>query len=241
LANINAVFFFLIALVPFSASLLGSYSISHVAIAVYGANVIAIGLALYAMRRHIELDPSIETSVITKADRRSGYIRILFPVFAATAAIVLGYWNPSVSILLFAISILFNLMPESSNLLHRWLDLMFSDDADIIEGNYGESAKILDDEEYVCVPKKMVFDHHRFQTLASQKMQQQKKAGMGGGASRKPRKAAEDTPAEKAEKKLERRIENKIEKNIERNLEEDVKDGTIEEIFKKNSIRTENE
>lgn len=211
LANINALFFLLIAIVPFSASLLGTHSDSRVAIFVYGLNVISIGFTLYLMRQYIERNPSIETSVITKADRRSGYIRILFPVFAAVVAIFVSSWSTSFSILLFAASILFNLVPESSNIIHRWLDLLFVDDADIIESNYVGKLDPFENEEYICVPKKMVFDHHRFQTVA----------GRGGLSTRTQSK---------------KKIEEKIEKNFEEEIEHEIKTGEAEEIIKKSSV-----
>ncbi len=132
LANYNAVFFFFITLVPFSARLLGEFSTTHVAIAIYGFNVIAIGVALFLMRYHIETSPVIETIVITKADRRSGYIRILFPVFSAVVAILLSFWNPSFSMALFTVAIVFNILPASTNVIHRLLDKMFVDDGEYI-------------------------------------------------------------------------------------------------------------
>lgn len=135
-ANINALFFLLITMVPFAASFLGEYPDSKVSIAVYGLLVIAIGLVIFYMRRHVEVNPKIETSLITKADRRSGYIRILFPVFSAAVAILVSYWNTRVSMTLYTIAILFNLLPASSNIIHKWLDKAFEDDNDIIEGNF---------------------------------------------------------------------------------------------------------
>lgn len=218
LANINAIFFFLIALVPFSASLLGTHPSSKVSIAIYGLNVITIGLSLYFMRRHVELNPKIETSVITKADRRSGYIRVLFPVFAASLAIFLSYWNTTVSIIIFAFSILFNLIPESSNLIHKWLDILFADDSDIIEGNYSGKNDLLADEEYICVPKKMVFDHQRFSDFEKRKRR---------AVSRREKKEIQ--------------LEEKAEQKIENEIKAEVAQGGIEDVIKKEEIQTENE
>ncbi len=141
-ANINALFFLAIVFIPFTAHLLGTYHDNIVAIAIYGLNVILIGLVLYWMRRHAENSPHIETVPITKSDYRSGYIRILFPVFSAFFAIGVGFWNTTVSVVFFTIAILFNLLPASSNIIHRWLDLWFSDDEDLIESNYHGSMDI---------------------------------------------------------------------------------------------------
>lgn len=132
LANYNAFFFLFITLVPFSARLLGEYGSTHVAVAVYGINVILIGITLFLMRYHIETNHIIEKAPITKADKRSGYIRILFPVFSAFVAIILSFWSTTVSMALFTIAILFNLLPASTNIIHHWLDSIFADDAEFI-------------------------------------------------------------------------------------------------------------
>ena len=132
LANYNGVFFLFITLVPFTARLLGEYGNTHVAIIVYGLNVICIGFALFLMRYHIETNQGIETTPITKADKRSGYIRILFPVFSAIVAIALSFWDTTISMVLFTIAILFNILPASTNIIHNWLDRMFADDGEFV-------------------------------------------------------------------------------------------------------------
>ncbi len=121
LANYNALFFLLITLVPFSAHLLGIYSASRVAIFLYGCNVIAIGMTLFFMRRYVEENPHVEINPVSKDDKISGYVRILFPVFAAILAIVCSLWNTNLSIALFAIAILFNILPASTNWLHNMI------------------------------------------------------------------------------------------------------------------------
>lgn len=213
LANINAIFFFCITLVPFTAHFLGTYPKSQVSVMVYGLNVIAIGFSLYFMRRHVELNPEIETTVITKADRRSGYIRILFPVFSAAVALLVSYWNTSFSIFLFTLAIIFNLLPASSNTVHRWLDVIFNDDDDLIGSNFSGKKDLLKDEEYICVPRSVVFDHNRFAKYDA------------AGKLKKLTKRA---------KKVEM-----IEEEAEKKFEKDVAKAGTEEIIKKESIRSE--
>ena len=133
LANYNALFFLFIAVVPFSARLLGEYSYNHVAVILYGLNVICIGLALLGMRRHIELSPKIATATLTDGDLRSGYIRIIFPIVSAIIAIVLSLVNTSFSMALFAFAILFNILPASSNIIHHFVDRLASDKDRIVE------------------------------------------------------------------------------------------------------------
>ena len=141
LACYNALFFLLIILVPFSTALLGEYPNNRVSITVYALNVILIGMSLFLMRRHIEKDQEIDTIDITKIDRRSGYIRILFPVATSVFAIIASIWSPAFAKIFFILGILFNLIPASSNIIHRWLDRMFADDDDIIPSNHHVETK----------------------------------------------------------------------------------------------------
>jgi uncharacterized membrane protein len=231
LANINAVFFFFITLVPFSAHFLGQYPHSIVAISTYGITVIAIGLSLFYMRLYVEQNPEIETTVITKADRRSGYIRILFPVFSAAIAILLSYWNTYVSMFLFTLAIIFNILPASSNTVHRWLDLIFSDDEELVEGNYHNPMKdLVNNEEFICVPKSAVFDHHRFKeadaaaraVLNSNKSKGVDKTKVATKIKNTVSAKKMSASAKKATKKINRAIEKEIEKEVEAGTAEDV-------------------
>lgn len=122
MANLNALFFFFITLVPFSAHLLGVYSSTRVAIVVYGLNVIMIGISLFWLRAYIEHTNEIHTINISRHELISGYVRILFPVFAAVFAILISFFSTELSILSFTIAILFNLLPTSINPIYGGLN-----------------------------------------------------------------------------------------------------------------------
>jgi uncharacterized membrane protein len=132
LANYNAIFFLFVTTIPFSAHFLGTYSHTPISILIYGGNVIAIGFILLLMRLHIERSPKIETVALPITEWRSGYIRILLPIIAAVAAMVISFVSTELSIAIFIFSILFNLIPVSSNLIYFMLDLLFVDNEDII-------------------------------------------------------------------------------------------------------------
>lgn len=121
-ANLNALFFFWITLIPFSAHLLGVYSDTRVAIITYGLNVIMIGITLYWLRAHIEHTSEIHTIDITRHELISGYVRILFPVVAAIFAIFVSFFSTDLSIIVFTGSILFNLLPASMNPIYSGLN-----------------------------------------------------------------------------------------------------------------------
>ncbi len=147
LANYNALFFLFITLIPFSSSLLGKYSEIPAAIGIYGLNVIAIGVTLLLMRMHIERSRKIDTAPISRDEWRSGYIRIILPIIAAGIGIVVGLYNPSLSVGIFIFSILFNLVPFSSNLIYFILDLFFADEYDtLVTSNYDPRHEYWDTE-----------------------------------------------------------------------------------------------
>ncbi|MDO8660188.1 MAG: TMEM175 family protein, partial [Candidatus Parcubacteria bacterium] len=83
LANINAVFFMFISLIPFSASLLGQYNTNELAVAIFGAHIVLIGLCLNWMRRYVLYSPHIENPEISKREIRGSTVRTLAPVVFA--------------------------------------------------------------------------------------------------------------------------------------------------------------
>jgi hypothetical protein len=189
---------------------------------------------------YVEKRADIETSIITKADRRSGYIRILFPVFSAAVAILLSYWNTTASMALFTVAIVFNLLPMSSNMVHKWLDLLFSDDNDLVEGNYNSPmADLAKNEEFICVPKSAVFDHHRFKEADTEaRALLANKNGRVMGANASLAKGASKNAAKGMAKNNTSKIkaESKLDKVLEKEINEEIKDGSVKELIVKKEL-----
>ena len=121
LTNINALFFMLISLVPFSASILGEYSKNQLAVVLFGIHVILIGLVLYWMRRYVLYSPHIQNPEISQREIRGSTIRTLVPVFFALLAILLCFWSIKVSLILFTLAVIFNLSSYSTRLFENIL------------------------------------------------------------------------------------------------------------------------
>jgi uncharacterized membrane protein len=126
LTNINALFFMLISLVPFSASILGLYSRNQLSVVVFSIHTILIGLTLYWMRRYVFYSPHIQNPEITKREIRGSVIRTLVPVFFALIAIPLCFWSIKVSIVLLTLMVIFNLSPYSTVLFENVLKILHS-------------------------------------------------------------------------------------------------------------------
>jgi uncharacterized membrane protein len=116
LTNINALFFMLVSLVPFSTSLLGQYSHNELSICIFSIHIILIGLTLYWMRRYVLYSEHIKNPEITKREIRGSTIRTLMPVLFALIAIALSFYSVKISILILTLSVIFNLSSYSTKL-----------------------------------------------------------------------------------------------------------------------------
>ena len=121
LTNINALFFMLISLIPFSASILGQYSRNQLSIIIFGIHTILIGLTLYWMRRYVFYSEHIKNPEITKREIRGSTIRTLVPVFFALMAIIICFWSIKISFVLFTLAVIFNLSSYSTRLFENIL------------------------------------------------------------------------------------------------------------------------
>ena len=119
LANINTIFLMLVALIPFTSSILAEFNQNQVAIAVFGGHIILIGLTTYWMRRYVFYSPHIQNPEITVHEVRGSTIRTVIPMIFAAIAIALSFWNPTVSLAIFTLAVLFNLSHWSTKIIDR--------------------------------------------------------------------------------------------------------------------------
>lgn len=119
LTNINAVFFLLVGIVPFSTSLLGTFSDLELPIIIFAANVILIGLCLYSMRNYVFNSPHIKNVEVSQEEIHRGTIRTMVPVVSAVIAIPLAFVSHGIALTLLTIAILFNFSQTSSRLFSR--------------------------------------------------------------------------------------------------------------------------
>lgn len=114
---LNILFFGFVCLVPFSTGLLSRYPGVWYVVALYGLNLILIGLALflvwtYAAYRYHLVDPDLPQPVMRLARQRT----LLAPAFYVVAILV-GLINPTISLIIFALVPLLYIFP---GLQHFW-------------------------------------------------------------------------------------------------------------------------
>jgi uncharacterized membrane protein len=121
LTNINALFFMLVSLIPFSAGLLGEFSKNELSVIIFSIHTILIGLTLYWMRRYVLFSPAIQNPEITRREIRGSTIRTLVPVFFALIAIPLAFQSINLSLALLTFLVIFNLSSSSTRLFESLL------------------------------------------------------------------------------------------------------------------------
>ena len=128
LININALFFMLISLVPFSASVLGQFSKNELSVIIFGVHIILIGLCLYWMRRYVIYSPNIQHPEISQREIRGSTVRTLAPVVFAIVAIPLSFFSIKLSLILFTLAVIFNLSSYSTRLFENILNVFHKEE-----------------------------------------------------------------------------------------------------------------
>ena len=122
LTNINALFFMLISLLPFSASLLGDFSQNELSVIIFGIHIILTGLCLYWMRRYVIYSPHIQNPEISHHEIRGSTVRTLAPVVFSIIAIPLCFLSIKLSLTLFTLAVIFNLSSLSTKMFEKIMD-----------------------------------------------------------------------------------------------------------------------
>ncbi|MDQ5949842.1 MAG: potassium channel family protein [Patescibacteria group bacterium] len=122
LTNINALFFLLIGLVPFSSQLLGQYSETQAAVVIFGVHMILISLCVLWMRSYVIHSPEIKNPRVTKKELRNGTLRTLLPLFSALVAILVSFYSVKISLAFYTFAIIFNLSHTSTQIVQEVID-----------------------------------------------------------------------------------------------------------------------
>jgi uncharacterized membrane protein len=119
LLNINAIFLLLIALVPFSSSLLGTFSQNEIAIIIFSTHIILIGLCLYWMRNYVLYSKQIKNPEITDREIHGSTIRTILPVLFSLIAIPLCFISKEFALTILTIAVIFNLFSSSTKIIDK--------------------------------------------------------------------------------------------------------------------------
>lgn len=119
LVQLNMLYLMFVVFIPFSAYFLGEYEYSHVAILVYGLNIIIIGLINYAMFANALYSHDIDTSHVKAEAITQARIRVLLTPLFALLGIIVSYFSTELAKVFFAFPVIFNIIPKSLLVMER--------------------------------------------------------------------------------------------------------------------------
>jgi hypothetical protein len=101
----------LIAFVPFSAALLGQYVHQRIAVAVYGLNLVVVGVVLYLIWHYATSDRRLVDPDLSPGVVRAGARRVLVGVIVYFVAVVLSIASTTLSVALYVLVPVLYILP----------------------------------------------------------------------------------------------------------------------------------
>lgn len=119
MVQFNMLYLAFIALIPFSAHLLGTYPDNLTAVLIYGSNIILAGVTAILIFMYALKSNEIEMHEVERRTLKQGTIRLVLTPFFAIIGMLVAFINLNIALTLFAFPIIFNIIPGSLNFLER--------------------------------------------------------------------------------------------------------------------------
>ncbi len=120
--QLNVVFLALLSFIPFSSSLLGNYLNNPLAVAIFGINILVVGILSYYMFLYILHSPNIENKEVPNKTITKRKIRHQVTIVSTVIGIILCFVNPSISLIFYLIPVFFNNIPGALSAIERIFD-----------------------------------------------------------------------------------------------------------------------
>lgn len=116
---LNLIYLAFISLIPLSASILGEYREIPIAVAWYGLNVFLIGVLNIIVFEYARSSKEIESGEVSVRTIKQARIRQFVTPFFTLLGIAAAFYSTSAAYFLYALPIVFNVIPGSLNALER--------------------------------------------------------------------------------------------------------------------------
>ena len=117
---LNMTFLAFLSLIPFSARLLGEYPGVAIATAVYGVNVLLIGIVYSIMFEYALSSKEIDSAMISSRTLKQARIRRFVTTGFSFAGILSSFISFPLALVLYAFPIIFNTIPGLLNAVERF-------------------------------------------------------------------------------------------------------------------------
>jgi uncharacterized membrane protein len=116
---LNAFLLATVSLVPFSANLIGTYTYNQTAIIWYGLNIILVGIMSNILWYYITGNDDLRTKDYDPKELLQARIRSSLNPLFALLGIIVSFVVPSLSYVLYAFPVVFNLIPGSLDAVEK--------------------------------------------------------------------------------------------------------------------------
>lgn len=117
--QINTLMLVLLALMPFSAALLGRYPNFSTSLGLYGINILAVYLVNVVLVEYVWRSDNIENGIVPTRIRKQGKIRLYTAIICTILGLVCAMFGSQIAILFYIIPLIFSNVPGILNLLEK--------------------------------------------------------------------------------------------------------------------------
>ncbi|MDD3303265.1 MAG: TMEM175 family protein [Candidatus Gracilibacteria bacterium] len=122
IAIMNIVFLTFLSILPFSANLLGKYSVDPMSFLIYGINVLCIFVTLLMMKYAVLKHPENRNDSISKKERRNDtIIRWITIIFIILGIIIAKPGHTNIAIFLFVFPSIMIFLPRTTSLIDKYI------------------------------------------------------------------------------------------------------------------------
>ncbi len=117
--QINTLMLVLLAIMPFSAALLGRYPNFPISLELYGINILSVYLVNLILVEYIWRSDNIENGDVPSRIRKQGKVRIYTSIICTILGLVCSLFSSQLAILFYVIPLIFSNVPGILNALEK--------------------------------------------------------------------------------------------------------------------------
>ena len=121
--QLNTLMLVILAMMPFSATLLGKYPNFPISLQIYGLNILGVYLVNFVLIEYIWRSKNIENGDVPNRIKKQGKIRLYTSIICTILGLVCSLFSHHLSITFYIIPLIFSNVPGVLNTIERMLDI----------------------------------------------------------------------------------------------------------------------
>jgi uncharacterized membrane protein len=116
---LNLIYLMLVAFVPFSTNLLGTYHALQPAVIIYGINILAILFFSFSMTQYVRHHDELRNTELSSRTMKQGDARFVLTVTSYLLGLIVSFFYIPLTIGFFVLPIVFNIIPGTLDAVER--------------------------------------------------------------------------------------------------------------------------